>query len=139
MGVAEIPELSLFGEGVTFQYLAISLKRGEEQEGILRGLNYTPYSGDAKEGIVSRLQTELEDLDFFDQGGEFSIAGGGSIAMNPYNETIVLFGQSQSCGAEENREASAKALERAFPDHSVEWHPPQEKPPEKAPAKKEEE
>ena len=43
------------------------------------------------------------------------------MAYNPYYQTIKLFGTSLNYGAEEDREASAKLLECAYPECEVSW------------------
>ena len=107
-----------------FKYLLIQLEREGQTKAIVRGLNYQSYRGDLEEQIVQTAEQDLRDSSFLDQGGAFEVDGGGSITRNPYYETITLFGSSQRYGAEGNREAVARILEAAYPEHKVSWFSP---------------
>ena len=126
MKLSEIASVRLEEGGVMFQYLLIQLEREGQAKAIVRGVNYQSYREGLEEQIVQAAQQELRDSSFLDQGVGFEVAGGGSITLNPYDETITLFGASQRYGVEGSREAVAKMLEAAFPEHKVSWFSPDE-------------
>ncbi len=115
-----------------FQYLLLQLERAAEKRTIVRGLNYQPYVGTIEEQIVESAREELGENGFFENGGDLQIGGGGSVAFNLYYEQITLFGSNPTYGMEENREAVAKMIEKAYPEHEVSWYGPE--PPESSPA-----
>ena len=124
MELSEIASVRLEEGGVMFKYLLIQLEREGQTKTVVRGLNYQSYRGDLEEQIVQATEQELRDSSFLDQGGSFEVAGGGSITLNPYYETITLFGASSRYRAEGNREPVAKMLEAAYPEHEVSWFSP---------------
>ncbi|MDA2930588.1 hypothetical protein MYX84_11685, partial [Acidobacteria bacterium AH-259-O06] len=117
MQLSQIPDVRLEGGGVMFKYLVFDLELAGEKKTILRALNYQPYLPNMEEQIIKATKEELEESGFFESGGDFKVGGGASMAFNLYYETITLFGNSQSYGAENNREAAAKMMESAFPEH----------------------
>lgn len=127
MVITELPDALLEGEGVTFQYLLMSVECDGQSRQVVRGLCYTPYAEGAEDRILDRLRRELSE-----SGGKYSVEGGGSLTLNPYNETIILYGKNPAHGAEPDREISVRALQQSFPDHKVSWFPPEVKAPEKA-------
>ncbi len=96
-----------------------------EKRTIVRGLNYQPYAGKIEEQIVKSAREELGENGFFENGGDLQIGGGGSVAFNLYYENITLFGSNPTYGMEENREAVAKMIEKAYPEHEVSWYGPE--------------
>ncbi len=108
-----------------FQYLLLQLEWDAERRTIVRGLNYQPYAGKIEEQIVKSAREELGENGFFENGGDLQIAGGGSVAFNLYYEHITLFGSNPTYGMEENREAVAKMIEKAYPEHKVSWYGPE--------------
>ena len=131
MALSEIADVRLEGGGVMFQYLLLQLERAAEKRSIVRGLNYKPYAGKIEEQIVKSAREELGENGFFENGGDLQIGGGGSLAFNLYYEKITLFGSNPTYGMEENREAVAKMIEKAYPEHEVSWYGPE--PPESSP------
>ena len=125
MSLSEIADIRLEGGGVMFQYLLLQLERAAEKRTIVRGLNYQPYAGKVEEQIVKSAREELGENGFFENGGDLQIAGGGSVAFNLYYEHITLFGSNPTYGMEENREAVAKMIEKAYPEHKVSWYGPE--------------
>jgi hypothetical protein len=128
MSFSDVADVRLEGGGVMFQYLLLQLERAAEKRTIVRGLNYQPYAGKIEEQIVKSAREELGENGFFEDGGDLQIAGGGSVAFNLYYENITLFGSNPTYGMEENREAVAKMIEKAYPEHEVSWYGPE--PPE---------
>ncbi len=126
MDLSELASVRLEEGGVMFKYLLIQLEREGQAKAIVRGVNYQAYREGLEEQIVLEAEQELRDSSFLDQGGGFEVTGGGSITLNPYYETITLFGASQGYGAEGNREAVAKLLEAAYPEYKVNWFSPDE-------------
>ncbi len=122
MSLAEIADVRLEGGGVMFQYLLLQLEWAAEKRTIVRGLNYQPYAGKIEEQIVKSAREELGENGFFEKGGDLQIGGGGSVAFNLYYENITLFGSNPTYGMEENREAVAKMIEKAYPEHEVSWY-----------------
>ncbi len=125
MSLSEIADIRLDGGGVMFQYLLLQLERDAEKRTIVRGLNYQPYAGKVEEQIVKSVREELGENGFFENGGDLQIGGGGSVAFNLYYEHITLFGSNSTYGMEENREAVAKMIEKAYPEHKVSWYGPE--------------
>ena len=107
-----------------FKYLLIQLERQGQTKAVVRGLNYQSYRDGLEEQIVQTAKQELRDSSFLDQGGSFEVTGGGSITLNPYCQTLTLFGASERYGAEGNREPVAQMLEAAYPEHKVSWFSP---------------
>ena len=126
MELSEIASVRLEEGGVMIKYLLFQLDREGQAKAIVRGVNYQSYREGLEEQIVQAAEQELRDSSFLDQGGGFEVAGGGSITLNPYYETITLFGASRSYGVEQDREAVAKMLEVAYPEHKVSWFSPDE-------------
>ena len=125
MSLSEIADIRLEGGGVMFQYLLLQLERAAEKRTIVRGLNYQPYAGKIDEQIVKSAREELGENGFFEMGGDLQIGGGGSVSFNLYYEHITLFGSNPTYGMEENREAVAKMIEKAYPEHKVSWYGPE--------------
>ncbi len=125
MSLAEIADVRLEGGGVMFQYLLLQLEWEAEKRTIVRGLNYQPYVAKIEEQIVESAREELGENGFFEKGGDLQIEGGGSVAFNLYYENITLFGSNPTYGVEENREAVAKMIENAYPEHEVSWYGPE--------------
>ncbi len=125
MSFSDIADIRLEGGGVMFQYLLLQLEWAVEKRTIVRGLNYQPYAGKIEEQIVKSAREELGENGFFENGGDLQIGGGGSVAFNLYYEQITLFGSNPTYGMEENREAVAKMIEKAYPEHKVSWYGPE--------------
>ncbi len=125
MSLEEIADVRLEGGGVMFQYLLLQLEWEAEKRTIVRGLNYQPYAGKIAEQIVKSAREELGENGFFEKGGYLHIGVGGSVAFNLYYENITLFGSNPTYGTEENREAVAKMIEKAYPEHEVSWYGPE--------------
>lgn len=109
------------GGGVTFKYLALTLELQGEKKCILRALNYTPYREGMEEEIIAWTKEELDELGFFRAGGDFVVLGGGTLTVNPYDETICLYGSNKPYGPERDRQAVALTVQSAFPNHKVSW------------------
>ena len=122
MSLAEIADVRLEGGGVMFQYLLLQLEWDAERRTIVRGLNYQPYVDKIEEQIVESAREELGENGFFENGGDLQIGGGGSVAFNLYYENITLFGSNPTYGMEEDRDAVAKMIESAYPEHEVSWY-----------------
>lgn len=116
-----VPDVQLEGEGVMFRYLLFDLERAGVSKTILRGVNYQSYNADLEQEIIRTTREELQGHAFFEGGGQLNVKGGASVAYNPYYQTIKLFGTSSNYGAEEDRKASAKLLECAYPECEVSW------------------
>jgi len=125
MSLAEIADVRLEGGGVMFQYLLLQLEWDAERRTIVRGLNYQPYVGKIEEQIVESAREELGENGFFEKGGDLQVGGGGSVAFNLYYENITLFGSNPTYGMEEDRDAVAKMIESAYPEHEVSWYGPE--------------
>ena len=120
MRLPEIPEVRLEDSGgVTFSYLVFQLELGGEKKSVVRGLNYQPSERAVEERIIGWAKDELEECGFFESGGDFLVEGGGSLTINPYDETVVLFGSNKAYGSERDREEVARRFERSFPNHEV--------------------
>ena len=127
MELLEIRDVSFGGEGgVTFKYLVLTLTLGEKKRSVLRGLNYLPANKQMEEEIIRQTRDELEEADFFAGGGEFLVDGGGSLTLNPYDQTVCLFGSNIPYGCETDREATARTVQTSFPNHTVTWFPAEE-------------
>ena len=125
MSLAEIADVRLEGGGVMFQYLLLQLEWDAERRTIVRGLNYQPYVDKIEEQIVESAREELGENGFFEKGGDLQVGGGGSVAFNLYYENITLFGSNPTYGMEEDRDAVAKMIESAYPEHEVSWYGPE--------------
>lgn len=121
MDLSEISEVRLQTQGIMFKYLYFEAHQSGQTKKFVRGLNYVPYETDLEKQIVMWLTEELEATNFFNVQGVLKIQGGGTLALNPYYETITLFGASKFHGVEENRGLVAQSIETAFPDHTVTW------------------
>ncbi len=119
MELSEICAVELKDKGVTFKYLILTLEMKGEKKGILRGLNYQPYDSRANERIIGWTKEELEESGFFENGGDFTVDGGGSLTRNPYQQTITLFGANKIYGPEPDRQTAAQMVQEAFPAHQV--------------------
>ena len=124
MELSEIRYVRLVdGDGVTFKYLVLTLTLGEEKRSVLRGLNYLPAYKQIEEQIIRQTKEELDGVGFFAAGGDFVIDGGGSLTLNPYDETACLFGTNTPYGPETDREATARMVQTTFSNHKVSWFP----------------
>ena len=121
--LSKIPRLEVENSGVHFRYLVFRLKV-EDQEGVLvRALNFQPYREELDQSIINWAWQSLEDTGLDESQATLEVGGGGSLAINPYYETVTLFGASPEYGPEEERETVARLFQDAFPDHEVSWYP----------------
>lgn len=125
MDVSLIPTLQLQDDGVTFKYLVLKFTSDGEEKTLLRGINFRPYETDAVQQIVNWTWDELEALGFREGRDVLAMDGGGTLSLNPYYETATLFGELPGVGAESDRDNAAQMVQEAFPDHKVEWFPPE--------------
>ncbi len=122
MELLEIRDVRLVEEdGVTFKYLVLTLTLGEERKSVLRGLNYLPANKRMEEQIIRQTKEELDEVGFFAAGGDFVVDGGGSLTLNPYDETVCLFGANTPYGWETDREATARMVQTTFANHKISW------------------
>ncbi len=121
MNLAEIPEVRLLDRGVSFKYLILNLKQAASEKTLVRAINYRPYSPDLDQQIINRTWDELAEHGGEEGKLEVSVIGGGTLSLNPYYETITLFGENGETGSEENRPETARLLEQAFPESEVSW------------------
>jgi hypothetical protein len=128
MKLEEIPDVRLQTKGVMFQYLIFKIVSAGKSKTIVRGVNYQLYYDNADEKLMKWVRKELEEDSLLDQGGGVKIEGGGTLTLNPYYETLTLFGSSQTYGEETNRADVAKMFEQSFPDHEVSWSPAEPEP-----------
>lgn len=136
MDLSQIPGVRLQdGDSVTFQYLVINLELKGEKKSILRGQNWRPYQPDVDAEIIAWTKEELDGFDFFDQGGDFLVEGGGTLTLNPYDETVALYGANRPYGPEKDRAETAKVVQASYPDHKISWFPPTAPEPAKKPVK----
>lgn len=119
MQLLEIPEVELAGGGVMFQYLILELTNGEQTKTLLRGMNFQTYVDRIPERILESTREEIKGAGFEGSAENLTVDGGGTITLNPYTQEIVLFGASPEHGPEKNRSAAAAMLERAYPDHKI--------------------
>jgi len=121
--LSKIPRLEVEDGGVHFRYLVFQLTV-ENQEGVLvRALGFRPYREELDQRIINWAWQGLEDTGLDESGATLQVAGGGSLAINPYYETVTLFGTSSEYGPEEERETVARLFQDAFPDYEVSWYP----------------
>lgn len=121
--LSKIPRLEVEDSGVHFRYLVFRLTV-EDQEGVLvRALNFRPYREELDQRIINWAWQGLEDTGVDESGATLQVDGGGSLAINPYYETVTLFGASSEYGPEEERETVARLFQDAFPDYEVSWYP----------------
>ncbi len=121
--LSKIPRLEVEDGGVHFRYLVFRLTV-EDQEGVLvRALNFQPYREELDQSIINWAWQSLEDTGLDESGATLQVGGGGSLAINPYYETVTLFGASSEYGPEEERETVARLFQDAFPDYEVSWYP----------------
>ncbi len=121
--LSKIPRLEVEEGGVHFRYLVFRLTV-EDQEGVLvRALNFQPYREELDQSIINWAWQSLEDTGLDESGATLQVGGGGSLAINPYYETVTLFGASSEYGPEEERETVARLFQDAFPDYEVSWYP----------------
>ena len=64
--------------------------------------------------IINWAWQGLEDTGVDESGATLPVDGGGSLAINPYYETVTLFGASSEYGPEEERETVARLFQDAF-------------------------
>lgn len=129
MALEQIRDVELLGDGVVFQYLVFSLQLEGATKRIARGSNYISSGVDSEEALIRWTRQDLEDAGFLDEGGDFTVQGGGSLARNPYNGTLTLFGKNTAYGADPDRESLARTFQTAFPDYKVSWFGPEYIPP----------
>ena len=121
--LSKMPRLEVEDGGVHFRYLVFRLTV-EDQEGVLvRALNFHPYREELDQSIINWAWQSLEDTGLDESGPTLQVGGGGSLAINPYYETVTLFGASSEYGPEEERETVARLFQDAFPDYEVSWYP----------------
>ncbi|MFQ5739676.1 MAG: hypothetical protein ACE5JX_11755 [Acidobacteriota bacterium] len=125
MRLAEIPDVCLEESGVTLKYLVLRVASNGEEKILVRGLNYRPYDPGLEKRIVERTFDELDEAGFDEENDILEVGGGGALSRNPYDQTISLFGADPVYQQEADREATAKLVERAFPDHEVSWALPE--------------
>ena len=87
-------------------------------------MNYLPYRSQIEETIIRLTKEELEERGFFDQGGDFSVEGGGTLDLNRYYDTITLYGANSAYGAEQDRSGAAEVLRQVFPDYGISLYEP---------------
>lgn len=122
MDFDEIPAARFFDLGISFHYLVFRLKSGEKEQLLVRGMNFLPYEPNVKQRIINQTVSELEGAGFREGVDELATNGGGTATLNPYYETVTLFGADADQGSEENREEVGELFKNAFPEHKVEWY-----------------
>ncbi len=119
MRLESVPACRMEESGVSFKYLVFRLKSGEAEKQVLRGVNFQPYEADANRRIERQLRAELERLGFDPRANGLSVLGGGTISVNPYYETVTVFGENPEHGAEPDRSATLALLSGAFAGYEV--------------------
>ncbi len=137
MDLKTIPTFHFEEEGVSFKYLVFRLKTDDQEESVVRGVNFRPYEHRASERILQGLREELRSLGFGENTVQLDVDGGGSVSVNPYDETVVVFGEAPEHGAESDREWVAERLGQAFPHCQINTYQPgeTEEPPKKKPVR----
>lgn len=110
--------------GVHFRYLVFQLQVEDQSKLLVRALNFQPYRDELEQQIINWTWQGLEESGFNESGAELSVSGGGTLNINPYYETVTLFGESPEYGSEEERETVAGLVRQAFSDHEVSWFEP---------------
>jgi hypothetical protein len=121
--LSEIPRLEVESAGVHFRYLVFRLAVQDQEEVLVRALNFRPYREELDRRIINWAWQSLEDTGLDESQATLQVGGGGSLAINPYYETVTLFGESPEYGPEEERETVARLFQEAFPEHEVSWYP----------------
>ncbi len=121
--LSEIPRLEVESAGVHFRYLVFRLAVKDQEEVLVRALNFRPYREELDRRIINWAWQSLEDTGLDESQATLQVGGGGSLAINPYYETVTLFGESPEYGPEEERETVARLFQEAFPEHEVSWYP----------------
>ena len=124
MHLASIPNVAIEESGVHFRYLVLKLRASEEVKTLVRALNFRPYRDHLEQRIINWTWDGLEEAGLNEESASLSVAGGGSLSINPYYETVTVFGQNPAHGIEENREEIAQLLKEAFPSHELSWFAP---------------
>lgn len=138
MRLSDIPEVQFDHQGVTFHYLVFRLVSGGEERTLVRGENYRPYEPDATQQIINSTLDHLESAGFDEDKDRLEVDGGGTMSLNPYYETVVLFGEDSEYGEESDRAGVAEKVRSALPGLEISWfasgeepQPPSKKPPER--------
>jgi len=121
MSLNDIPAVRLLDLGVSFRYLVFRLTSGEDATVLVRGLNFRPYETGIEQRIINQTIAELAEFGFQEGRDQLATNGGGTARLNPYCETITLFGTSLERDSEENRAEVHELFQQAFPEHSVDW------------------
>ena len=121
MSLDDIPAVRLLNLGVSFRYLVFRLTSGQKETLLVRGLNSRPYETGIEQRIINQTREELAEFGFQEDHDELATNGGGTARLNPYNESITLFGASPERDPEENRDEVHELFQQAFPQHSVDW------------------
>ena len=121
--LSKIPRLEVEKSGVHFRYLVFRLTVGDQEEVLVRAVNFHPYREELDQRIVNSTWQSLESTGLDESQATLHVGGGGSLAVNPYYATVTLFGASPEYGPEEDRETVARLFEDEFPDYEVSWYP----------------
>lgn len=116
--LSEIPNVRLNTEGVMYKYLLLKIEVGKESKEVVRGLTSLVDETET----VQWVERELEKVGIEEGQRQIEVLGGGSFALNPYYETITLFGASPKYGEESDRLSVATLMETVFEDFKVAWH-----------------
>jgi hypothetical protein len=117
--LSEIPDVRLDTQGVMYKYLILKLESAGEAKEIVRGLTSTEDEARA----VRWVEEELDEAGIGEDARRIEILGGGSLSLNPYSETVTVFGASPKYGEESDRAAVAHLVEKAFEEYTVSWYP----------------
>ncbi len=121
--LSKIPRLEVEDSGVHFRYLVFRLIVGDQEEFLVRTLNFRPYREELDQRIINWTWQSLEGTGLDESRATLHVGGGGSLAINPYYATVTLFGASPEYGPEEERETVARLFQDKFPDYEVSWYP----------------
>ncbi len=122
--LSDIVAVDVEPAGVHFRYLVFQLQVDSQSKLLVRALNFRPYRDELEQQIINWTWQGLEASGFTESGVQLSVGGGGTLNINPYYETVTLFGESPEYGAEEERETVAGLMQEAFSDHEVSWFEP---------------
>ena len=121
--LSKMARLEIENSGVHFRYLVFRLTVEDQEEVLVRALNFRPYREELDQRIINWTWQGLEGTGLDESRASLHVGGGGSLAVNPYYATVTLFGASPEYGPEEERETVARLFQDEFPDHEVSWYP----------------
>ena len=122
--LSNITAIILEPGGVHFRYLVLQVQIEDQSKLLVRALNFRPYRDKLEQKIVNWTWKDLEERGFKESETQLTVGGGGTLNINPYYETVTLFGESPQYGPEPERKTVAQLFQKVFSEHEISWFEP---------------